>query len=47
MDAALVWSLLVDGGLPHLTGRLICYVGSPKAVCSLPIDTYLGPELLY
>lgn len=47
MDAALVWSLLVDGGLPHLTGRLICCTGSPKAVCSLPIDTYLEPELLY
>lgn len=37
----------MDGGLPYLIGRLICCTGSPKAVSSFPIDTHLGPELLY
>lgn len=35
------------GAFPHLTGRLICSTGFPRAVYSFPIDTCLGAELLY
>lgn len=36
----------LDGGLQAL-GDAFAVLGSPKAVRSFPIDTCLGPELLY
>lgn len=33
--------------MPSGSGRLTGCTGSPKAVCSFHIDTYLGPALLY